>query len=134
MKCFGGGDVADRLLHRRVPGQRPAARRPCTCREFDDSPAPGGKRSYCVPRGFCDRCQHDGQCAGGGKCVKQGKETFCTLPCHAGSTECPRIADCQDVGGGDFQCVHRAAAASATGKMCQPCIDESGLQDRARSA
>jgi len=60
--------------------------------------------------------------------VKQGQESFCSLPCHQGSRECPRVADCKDVGGGDFQCVHRSGSCVGTGAMCQPCTDDPDCQ------
>jgi thiol-disulfide isomerase/thioredoxin len=92
------------------------------CREAQD------KTKRCVKRGFCDRCLHDGQCEAGGKCVLQGKEKFCTIPCHAGSTECPRFAKCADGGGGSFQCVHKAGTCASEGKLCDPCISSKDCQ------
>jgi thiol-disulfide isomerase/thioredoxin len=75
----------------------------------------------CIQRSFCTRCVVDEQCRDGGKCVQQGKEKFCTLPCHQGSTECPRFAKCADVGGGSYQCEHKAGTCAGDGSLCQPC-------------
>ena len=124
MKCMGGGaDAATAYCSAECKDNMDC---PPTlyCREFDDSTSSTGKRNYCARRGFCGRCQVDSQCESGGKCVKQGAESFCTVPCHQGSTECPRVADCKDVGGGNFQCLHRSGSCVGDGKMCSPCTED----------
>ena len=79
---------------------------------------PDGKVNYCVRREVLRSLPADDQCGTGAKCVKQGTESYCTRPCHAGSTECPRTADCKDVGGGNFQCVSRTGSCVGDGTMC----------------
>lgn len=131
MKCLGGGADSATAYCTAECKDSTACPPTFTCQELADSTAPGGKRNFCVRRGFCGRCAHDGQCENGGKCIKQGTASFCTLPCTQGSTECPRFADCKDVGGGDFQCVHRAGTCAGSGEMCQPCLDEPDCKEGA---
>ncbi len=83
------------------------------CRELRD------KTKVCAKRGFCFRCQYDAQC-GSGKCLKVGSESFCTKSCTKDSTECPRVADCKDVGGSTY-CVHRSGSCVGDGSQCTPC-------------
>jgi len=84
------------------------------CREYD---AP---KRRCVRRLFCTRCYHDGNCGAGKVCVEQGGERFCSRPCSIGTTECPRFAECKEVGGKPV-CVHKAGRCDGDGKLCQPC-------------
>jgi thiol-disulfide isomerase/thioredoxin len=88
-----------------------------------------GDKKVCLERNFCDDCKHDGQCRDGGRCVKQGERSFCTRPCHKGSTECPRYAKCVDVGEGDWQCVHGAGTCDGDGSMCSPCNSGNSCTD-----
>ncbi len=82
-------------------------------------------KTYCAKRKFCGGCMHTGNCAPGGACVKMASGRFCTTPCTPGSTECPRYAACQDIGDGNFQCIHKSGDCSATGTQCDPCtVDE----------
>jgi thiol-disulfide isomerase/thioredoxin len=84
--------------------------------------ASSGKQ--CAPREFCDSCAYDAQCGPGKFCLKQGDGTYCSRPCTAGSTECPRYAECKDVGAGQYACAHKAGSCRAEGKLCDPCGDE----------
>ncbi len=79
------------------------------------------KGKMCIERAFCGACQHDAQCPTGGTCMKMKTGSFCTSPCSQGGTECPRFATCQDVGGGNFQCVHTAGTCVGEGNLCDPC-------------
>jgi thiol-disulfide isomerase/thioredoxin len=82
-----------------------------------------GQGAKCRLREFCGDCQHDGQCEPGAKCVQQDGGKFCARKCGQGSTECPRFADCKDVGGGEFQCLHRAGTCAGAGDLCSACND-----------
>lgn len=106
----------------------PAATASCTgsCKTDLDCPAAfrcagdGGDKS-CVRRGFCDPCLHDGQCAAPLKCADFGGSKICSLPCTAGSTECPRFADCKAASDGNSYCMHKAGACTKGGDLCDPC-------------
>lgn len=119
MKCLGGLENAAAY---------------CTAECADDSGCPpafycrelADKKKYCYRRGFCSQCTSDAQCGEGRKCVKQGTKSFCSKPCTAGKTECPRFADCKDIGGGEFGCVHKAGTCAGDGKFCSPCTGLDG--------
>jgi thiol-disulfide isomerase/thioredoxin len=131
LKCFGGGAGSATAYCSGECKDNLDCPPALHCRELDDADSPTGKRNYCMRRGFCGRCEVDSQCENGGRCIKQGGESFCTLPCHEGSHECPRVADCKDVGGGDFQCVHRTGSCVGDGTMCSPCTEEKDCVDGA---
>ena len=81
----------------------------------------GTTSKYCAQRKFCTPCDHDDQCPTMHKCIKQqGGIKFCSRGCTKGGGECPRFADCKDVGG-TYQCVHKSGSCSAAGKHCDPC-------------
>lgn len=82
----------------------------------------GDGATWCQPRKFCTACASDEQCGPGAVCADMGKGKFCSKLCNSGSTECPRYADCQMVGGLPM-CVHRAGTCAGTGDLCQPCSD-----------
>jgi len=63
----------------------------------------------------------DNHCPTGWSCVSYGGQSFCSKKCNQGSTECPRYADCKDVGGGSYYCVHKAGKCTGTGALCDPC-------------
>lgn len=92
--------------------------------QFSCGEGAGGK-AVCKRRVFCNVCQTDEQCGAGNQCVQQGNQRFCASPCNAGSTECPGYAECTDVGGGSFQCLHRAGTCIGGGDLCDPCLDSS---------
>ncbi len=119
MKCLGGLENAAAYCTSECKddtGCPPAY----FCRELSD------KKKYCYKRGFCSHCAFDAQCGPGRKCVKQGTKSFCSKPCTAGKTECPRFADCKDLGGGEFGCVHKAGTCAGDGKFCSPCTGLDG--------
>ena len=78
-------------------------------------------QTYCATRKFCGGCLHAGNCAEGGACVKMGGGSYCTTSCTPGSTECPRYASCNDIGDGNFQCVHQAGSCVGDGGQCSAC-------------
>jgi thiol-disulfide isomerase/thioredoxin len=84
------------------------------CREYD-----AGKK-HCVRRLFCTHCYHDANCGPGKLCIQQGADNVCSRPCAAGSTECPRFAECKDVGG-KHACVHKAGSCDGDVTLCKPC-------------
>lgn len=88
----------------------------------------GDDKKMCVRRGFCSRCLFDGQCASNSRCIKQGKESFCAKSCTKDRTECPRYADCKDVGGGEYYCIRKAGSCVGDGKICAPCITEADCE------
>ncbi len=84
----------------------------------------GDGQNWCLARSFCDSCQTDAHCGDGNVCVDMGSGTgkYCSKPCTMGSTECPRYAECKDVGGGKAACAHRAGSCSvANPGLCSPC-------------
>lgn len=115
LKCIG---------NKEVPGAVCSA----TCASDLDCPptltcrAQADGNSYCTTRKFCTGCAFDEQCGPGAVCADMGKGKFCSKLCNAGSTECPRYADCTDVGGLPT-CVHRAGTCAGDGSVCQPCSD-----------
>jgi thiol-disulfide isomerase/thioredoxin len=123
MRCISGQDAASAYCTSECADN---AGCPATffCQAVVDTTMMTNKKSYCFRRGWCGHCQHDGQCENGGKCFKQGSASFCTMPCNKGSTECPRVSDCTDIGGGDYQCVHRDGTCAGDGTMCSPCVTD----------
>ncbi len=121
VKCGHDGQCKDGL---KCLGRAYSAQAVCTatCKADIDCPADFecldivNEGKVCMERAFCGGCQHDGQCPEGGTCMKMSGGSFCTTPCTAGSTECPRYARCQ---GG--QCVHRAGTCIGEGNQCDPC-------------
>ncbi len=85
----------------------------------------GTTSKICSQRRFCTACHHDGQCPTGYKCITSGGAKFCSRSCTKGGGECPRFADCKDVGG-KYQCVHKSGKCTVSkgaGKLCDPCSD-----------
>lgn len=83
-----------------------------------------GPQNYCTKREFCASCSTDEQCGAGNLCVDMGQGKFCSKACNAGSTECPRYADCNPVGDkGLSACMHRAGTCIGDGSLCAPCAD-----------
>jgi hypothetical protein len=114
-KCFGAGAAEDAGAYCTDECTNDTTCPPATyCREASD------KKKYCFKREFCNRCLHDGQCGAGNKCIKQGSESFCSQPCTLKSTECPRFADCKDIGGEGW-CVHKSGSCVGKGTVCEPC-------------
>jgi hypothetical protein len=86
------------------------------------APGPNATKR-CMPRVFCDTCLSDSQCGAGKTCTEMGDAKFCSQSCNAGSTECPRFTECQDVGDNNFQCVHRnGTCKDAVADSCSPCL------------
>ncbi len=81
-------------------------------------------QKVCLERKFCSSCNHDGNCSNGGACIELQGGRFCSRGCTAGGNDCPRYAACQDVGGGNFQCVHKAGTCIGDGSLCTPCTGE----------
>jgi len=79
--------------------------------------------AWCQPRKFCSGCASDEQCGPGAVCADMGKGKFCSKLCNFGMTECPRYADCVEVGGMPM-CVHRAGTCAGSGDLCQPCANK----------
>ncbi|GEM_PF-2008497 len=85
-----------------------------------------GGEKVCMPRQFCSECMADIQCGEGATCTPMGAGKFCSKTCTPGKTECPRYADCKDIGDGNFQCVHRAGACAVKEPtLCSPCTGDS---------
>lgn len=124
MKCIGGKDDALAYCTEECKTDVDCPTN-FFCRELSD------KKTYCTIRDFCGRCFHDSQCGAGGLCVKQGDATYCSYGCTAGSTDCPRYAECKDVGGGTHACVHLAGTCVGDSKLCQPCITKEDCQTSA---
>lgn len=117
LKCFGVNAGADAYAYCSGECKDDMG---CPPQYYCGEPSSTDKKRYCSRRTFCARCLHDGNCAGGGKCIKQGADSFCSMPCTKGKTECPRFADCTDLAGGSY-CIHKAGSCVGTGGVCQPC-------------
>jgi len=123
LKCAGVNGGADAYAY-------------CTAECKDDLGCPmqyfcgeadSDKKRYCYRRGYCVRCLHDGNCASGSKCLKQGTESFCVTSCTPGRTECPRFADCKQLEGGSY-CIHKSGSCVGTGGVCSPCTLDSDCE------
>lgn len=85
-------------------------------------------QKMCMRRQFCHPCELDDQCGPQSKCLldKNGNK-YCGKQCDPkSSTTCPPYATCVDMGGGDFQCQHKAGYCyknfNGESGMCEPCL------------
>lgn len=88
-------------------------------------------QKVCLARAFCSLCNHDGNCGEGNSCTEQGGQKFCSRGCTPGGNDCPRYAACQDVGNGNFQCVHKAGSCIGDGALCSACTGEGQCEEGA---
>jgi hypothetical protein len=84
-----------------------------------------GERSYCRPRGYCERCLFDDECGfAGDRCIADDLgNKFCSQQCRLEGDTCPMDSTCTDIGGGVLQCLpdytgHRCVG---DGELCSPC-------------
>jgi hypothetical protein len=84
-----------------------------------------GERTYCRPRGYCDRCLFDDECGyAGDRCIADDAGTrFCSHQCSMEGKTCPVDSSCTDMGEGIFQCMpdYEGHACVGGGELCSPC-------------
>lgn len=92
--------------------------------------------NVCLHREFCNTCDSDADCRGKPNqvCAKdESGEKICTVLCDLDLNSCPwgNAAGCGtwDKTLGVATCEHRFGSCHATGKSCEPCVDQADCPD-----